>query len=110
MPVASHTLDELSRKYGMPQFVMIDVEGAECMALTCAAQTLQAGADFAVEVHVHHDLGKLGGSVEKLLSFFPTDRFTVTARAEADESFRPLIPSDPLTRDRFFLLAVSKQR
>ena len=69
---------------------------------------LQSGADIAVEVHVNHGLEKLGGSVEELLSFFPADRFIVTARAEADPSFRPLAANDPLTRDRFFLLATRK--
>lgn len=107
MEVASITLDELAQRYGTPSFVMIDVEGAECMVLAKGAQILQSGADFAVEVHVNHGLEKLGGSVETLLSFFPAGRFAVTARAEHDESFRPLEPTDPLTRDRFFLLATT---
>ena len=107
MSVASVTVDELAQRHGMPAFVMIDVEGAECMVLKGGAQALRSGADFAVEVHVNHGLEKLGGSVSELLSFFPADRFTVTARAEHDMSFRPLEPHDPLTRDRFFLLATA---
>jgi FkbM family methyltransferase len=109
MPVASHTLDDLARKYGKPDFVMIDVEGAECMVLAKGARVLESGADFAVEVHVNHGLEKLGGSVDRLLSYFPAGRFTVTARAEADDAFRPLTAGDPLTRDRFFLLATANR-
>jgi FkbM family methyltransferase len=108
MSVACLTLDELARRHGAPAFVMIDVEGAECKVLKGGAHVLQSGADFAVEVHVKHGLEKLGGSVQQLLSFFPADRFVVTARAEADSTFRPLIPDDPLTRDRFFLLATAR--
>jgi FkbM family methyltransferase len=108
MSVASVTLDELAQRYGMPAFVMIDVEGAECMVLTGGGHVLRSGADFAVEVHVNFGLEKLGGSVAGLLSFFPADRFTVTARAEHDLSFRPLTANDPLTRDRFFLLATAR--
>ena len=108
MSVACVTLDELAARHGLPAFVMIDVEGAECKVLQGGARVLQCGADFAVEVHVNHGLEKLGGSVDELLSFFPADRFTVTARAEADVSFRPLTQHGPLRRDRFFLLATAR--
>jgi FkbM family methyltransferase len=110
MSVASVTLDELAQRHTMPAFVMIDVEGAECMVLKGGTNVLQSGADFAVEVHVNVGLEKLGGSVDQLLSFFPADRFTVTARAEHDTSFRPLTKNDPLTRDRFFLLATARSK
>jgi FkbM family methyltransferase len=108
MSVTSVTLDELAERYGMPGFVMIDVEGAECMVLQSGAKVLGSGADFAVEVHVGYGLEKLGGSVEELLAFFPANQFVVTARAERDDSFRPLAAADPLTRDRFFLLATAR--
>jgi FkbM family methyltransferase len=108
--VESVTLDDLAEKYGMPALVFIDVEGAECMVLENGARVLESGADFAVEVHVGFGLEKLGGSVDRLLSFFPAEWFAVTARAEHDTSYRPLTTNDSLTNDRFFLLAVSKRR
>ena len=107
MTVTSVTLDELAQRHGMPDFVMIDVEGAECKVLSGGARVVQSGADFAVEVHVNYGLEKLGGSVEQLLSFFPAGRFTVSARAESDAVFRTLTANDPLTHDRFFLLATA---
>jgi FkbM family methyltransferase len=107
MSVACVTLDELAQRHGMPDFVMIDVEGAECKVLEKGEQVLRSGVDFAVEVHVNFGLEKLGGSVDELLSFFPAGRFVVTARAEADASFRPLAAGDRLMRERFFLLATA---
>jgi FkbM family methyltransferase len=108
--VVSATLDDLAETYGIPALVFVDVEGAECMVLEKGARVLESGADFAVEVHVGFGLEKLGGSVDRLLSFFPAERFEVTARAEQDTSYRPLTTNDSLTNDRFFLLAVSKRR
>jgi FkbM family methyltransferase len=110
MSVACFTLDELAQRHGMPNFVMIDVEGAECKVLKGGGHVLRSGADIAVEVHVNFGLEKLGGSVDELLSFFPADRFDVTARAESDQSFRPLATDDPLRRDRFFLLATARDK
>jgi hypothetical protein len=50
-------------------------------------------------------LEKLGGSVQQVLSHFPPDQFTVLGRAEADNTFRPFSVDEPLTQDRFFILA-----
>lgn len=108
MRVSSVTLDQLADRFGVPRVVVLDVEGAECMVLDKGAQVLNSGADFVVEVHVNCGLEKLGGSVERLLAFFPQDRFLVSARAEGDTSFRLLTADDPITRDRFFLLARRK--
>jgi FkbM family methyltransferase len=109
MSVACVTLNELAQRHGTPDFVMIDVEGAECKVLKGGSRVIQSGVDFAVEVHVNHGLEKLGGSVAELLSFFPASVYDVTVRAEADVVFRPLNRPDPLTRDRFFLLARARK-
>ncbi|AWM40355.1 Protein-L-isoaspartate O-methyltransferase [Gemmata obscuriglobus] len=107
-PVEALTIDGLADRYGPPDVVFLDIEGAELMALAGAPRTLASGADFFVEVHVGCGLEQLGGSAEKVLSYFPADRFTVVARAEADESFRPLRPNDELTKDRFFFVATAR--
>lgn len=103
--VPAVTLDELGARYGMPDVVFLDIEGAECLALQGAAQVLDAGPDLFVEVHVGCGLEKLGGSVAQVLAFFPESRFALLARAEDDKAFRPLTADDPLLSDRFFLLA-----
>ena len=107
MTVVSTTVDELAARFGMPDLVMIDAEGAECLILAGARRVLASKADFAVEVHVGCGLEKLGGSVERVLAAFPTNRYSVLGRSEADETFRPVSKDDPLTRDRFFLLALA---
>jgi FkbM family methyltransferase len=108
--VPATTLDELARRYGAPAVVFLDVEGAEGLALAGARETVALGADFCVEVHVGCGLEKLGGSVDLVLACFPEDRFTRLVRAEADSTFRPLVADDPLLRDRFFLLGLSRLR
>ena len=108
MTVRSTTLDDLAARFGMPDLVMIDTEGAECLVLAGGRRVIAAQRDFAVEVHVGHGLEKLGGSVDRLLDYFPPDRFKLLGRAEADETFRPLTKDDPLTRDRFFILALAR--
>jgi len=105
MKVVSVTLDDLAEQHGMPGLVTVDVEGAECLVLEGGRRVLASGADFAVEVHVNAGLEKLGGSVERLLAFFPPSRFALSVRAEGDEVFRSLANGDPLLQDRFFLLA-----
>ena len=109
MTVRAITLDNIADEFGLPDVVMIDVEGAECMVLSRGQRVLTGGADFAVEVHVGCGLEKLGGSVAQLLSNFPRSRFTLLARREGDEQFRPLQDGDPLTQDRFFLMALTNR-
>lgn len=104
--VASTTIDELAARFGVPDVLFLDVEGAECSALAGASTVLARFPDVFVEVHVGHGLETLGGSVEEVFSYFAAERYTLLGRAENDEHFRPLTGSaDPLTRDRFFLLA-----
>jgi len=103
--VEAVTIDGLADRFGMPDVVFIDVEGAEFLALAGASRVIASGADFFVEVHVGCGLEKLGGSLDEVLSHFPEDRFSLLARASADAEFRPLARIDRLTRDRFFLIA-----
>lgn len=107
--VPAVTVDGLAERFGVPDVVFLDVEGAECLALSAASRVLACGADFFVEVHVGCGLEKLGGSVQRILSFFPDDRFERSARGEADPGFRPLHDDDTLTGDRFFLLALRRE-
>jgi FkbM family methyltransferase len=103
--VRSLTIDGIAEAFGMPDVVFLDVEGAECMALDGASAVLARGPAFLIEVHVRCGLEKLGGSVGRLLDYFPPDRFSLLARGEAETSFHPFSRCDPLTFGRFFLFA-----
>jgi FkbM family methyltransferase len=103
------TIDELAVRFGPPDVLFIDVEGCECRALAGASAVLLARPDVFVEVHVGCGLEKFGGSVADVCAFFPEEHYQLFGRAEQDADFRPLVPTDVLTRDRFFLLALAKR-
>ncbi|MBA4018993.1 MAG: hypothetical protein C0483_17630 [Pirellula sp.] len=103
--VESVTIDTLAQRFGMPDVVFLDVEGAESMALAGAQEVLASGADFFVEVHVGCGLEQLGSGVAQLLASFPHDRYTFLVRGSDEGSFRPAASNDEVFRERFFLLA-----
>ncbi len=52
LTVPTATLDELATKWGIPDVVKIDIEGAEVLALRGAAELLKAGkTQWLIEVH-----------------------------------------------------------
>jgi FkbM family methyltransferase len=108
MFVTAVTLDDLADRFGQPDVVFIDVEGAEGAALSGASRVLRGPTDFFVEVHAGCGLERLGGSVAETLSFFPRERFLTLARADEDTTFRPLDGQGPRTHARFFLLALQR--
>jgi FkbM family methyltransferase len=95
------TIDELAERYGMPDAVLLDVEGAEMLALSGATQTIRRGADFVVEIHAGCGLEELGGEATDVLEAFPSYRLLVSA---GDEPGDWRIPTTPIT-ERTFLLA-----
>lgn len=101
------TIDDLASRFGTPDVVFIDVEGAEHQALAGATAVLASGGDFVVELHVGCGLEALGGSVDDVLAHFPADRYSLFIRAERDDAFQAFSPGTPLLQDRCFLLAVS---
>ena len=106
--VEAVTIDQLTERYGSPDVLFIDIEGAEHLALAGAKKTLESNLDCFIEVHVGYGLEKLGGSIEKILSYFPENCYELLVRSEEMDSFRPLRAKDELFEDRFFLLALSR--
>jgi hypothetical protein len=106
------TTDRLSSEYGAPDVVVVDVEGFEARVLAGSHQTVRIERpDFLIEVHVGCGLEDVGGTVEEVLSFFQERDYRLYGAADAPDHryrFEPLDPQSPVTRDRFFLLAVSK--
>jgi FkbM family methyltransferase len=108
--VEAITLDSLAERFGLPDVVFLDIEGAEYLALLGGPRVLASDADFFVEVHVGCGLERMGGSAAAVLEQFPQERYERLVRAEADPAFRPLIQDDPLTQNRFFLVARARSQ
>lgn len=106
--VTAFSVDDLAREYGTPQVLFIDVEGYECHVLRGAGSTLAHRLDCFVEVHVGHGLERLGGSVEEVLSFFPESAYDRFVSSEASPEPVSLGSGSMMTRDRFFLTALSR--
>lgn len=106
--VKAVTLDGLAKRFGMPDVVFLDVEGAEYLALLGASEVLRSNADFFIEVHVGCGLERLDGSVEKIMRHFPLDRYNILARSNHENNFRVIHENDPITQERFFLLALHR--
>ena len=112
--VPARTIDDLMDEYGHPAILFIDIEGFECEALRGATRTLSIGSDCFVEVHGGVGLEKYGGSVAKVLSFFPADDYALFFANEEGAEFSPLTDrihvAERLQGKRWFLVATSKRR
>ncbi len=64
--------------------------------------------DCFVEVHTKIGLEKLGGSVEKLVSYFPRSCYQLLACDERDSTFRKITSLGHLPKRRFFLVALAR--
>jgi FkbM family methyltransferase len=101
--VPAVSIDGLTRKFGTPNLVFIDVEGYEGEVLRGAQETLANGTtSFAVEVHA--TIGDYGDSPAGIVECFRDfDRYV------AKEDDEPLLQLDgPPPSGRFFLVAMPR--
>lgn len=98
--VPAITIDELCVRFGVPDLVVLDLEGHEGVALRAAKRASQAA--WVIEVHV----GQLEGDVEARDII---ERFQGWSRwIGGDEGFNPFTGKVP--DERFFLIAVPPER
>lgn len=103
--VAAVTVDELARRYGAPDLVLVDVEGYEAQVLRGASETLaQRACSFLVEIH--ETLADFGGSPQGIVELF--DEFTCFVTSSDNEPPCPLRAELPV--GRFFLIALAPAR
>ncbi len=102
--VKTVTIDALTAQHGVPDIVLLDIEGFEANALAGAVLTLAAGADFIIEVHEgcglqHH------ATKERVLSFFPPNRYNCFISFPEGSNFHPYSAGAALPLGRFWLIA-----
>jgi FkbM family methyltransferase len=107
--VCSISIDGLTKRFGSPSIVYIDVEGYEYNALKGAKKTLQLEADWCIEVHVKNGLETFNGSVKKILSCFPKSRFNFYIAPATDRcNFVQFNYKNKLIKNRFYLIAINR--
>jgi FkbM family methyltransferase len=107
--VPAITIDGLAAEKGTPQLLYIDVEGFECEVLKGAQETLHlCRPDCYVEVHLQMGLERFGGSVEKVLSFFPRNQYDLFFNCGDGTAYQPVGDPSDLPKKRFYLAALSR--
>ncbi|UDF03396.1 FkbM family methyltransferase [Asticcacaulis sp. AND118] len=103
------TINALIEHYGHPDVIMLDVEGAEFLALEGASKAFEKPIDFYVEIHQTTGLETMGGSVQQVLSYFPEDRFDMTIRTGWDDAFRARRLDEDFSQfGHFWIVATAK--
>jgi len=106
--VPSISVDELTRRYGPPDVLFIDVEGFESKVMKGATDTLsQHRPDCFFEMHVGCGLEKFGGSVKSITDPLHALGYHLWMNGPGLDTFIPFSESAALVRERFFLIATT---
>jgi len=106
--VPSISVDELTRRFGAPDVLFIDVEGFEAKALTGGTETLERHRpDIFIEMHAGCGLEKFGGSVQSITDRLQTLGYQLSMSDPESDIFVPFSAQSSLVRQRFFLIATS---
>jgi hypothetical protein len=107
--VPAITVDELTQRHGLPNVLLIDVEGHECHALRGASQTMAHKPDCCVEVHAGCGLELAGGSLAELFGYFPATEYELFAWREGEVAPAPITNLEACPSGRFFLAALARR-
>jgi len=106
--VDSVTVDELTRRYGAPDVLFVDVEGFELKVLRGAIDTLSRyRPDCFVEMHVGWGLEKFGGSVKSIAGTFEELGYDLWMSGPEPVTFVPFSEQSAIVKARFFLIAIA---
>ncbi len=106
--VPSVTVDELTRRYGPPDVLFVDVEGFESKVMRGAIDTLSRyRPDCFFEMHVGCGLEKFGGSVKSITDSLHGLGYHLWMSGGEHDSFVPFSEQSPLVEARFFLIATT---
>jgi FkbM family methyltransferase len=106
--VPSISVDELTRRYGPPDVLFVDVEGFESKVLRGADATLSRyRPDCFFEMHVGCGLEKFGGSVKFFIDSLHAFGYQLWMSGPGFDTFIPFSERSPLVETRFFLIATT---
>lgn len=107
--IPSISVDELTRRYGPPDVLFVDVEGFESRVMRGASDTLSRyRPDCFFEMHVGCGLEKFGGSVKSITDSLEALGYDLRMSGPGVDSFIPFSASADLVRARFFLIATTR--
>ena len=108
--IESVTVDELTQIYGQPSVLYIDVEGYEYRVLRGARKTIRKYTpDCCIEVHVNQGLENFDGTIEKIVSFFPQNQYSLFMAPAIDKChFTRFRYRSKITNNRFYLVTVAR--
>lgn len=105
--VPSVTVDELTRMYGAPDVLFVDVEGFESKVLRGGGETLSHHRpDCFVEMHVGCGLEKFGGSAKSIADSLRDLGYDLWMSGPTHDTFVPYACDSSLVASRFFLIAI----
>jgi FkbM family methyltransferase len=106
--VPSISVDELTRRYGPPDVLFVDVEGFESKVLRGAVATLSRySPDCFFEMHVGCGLEKFGGSVKSFIDSLHGYGYQLWMSGPGLDTFIPFSERSSLVEARFFLIATA---
>jgi FkbM family methyltransferase len=108
--VPSLSIDELTRRHGVPDVVYMDIEGFEIEALKGAVDTLDQNTTWFIELHGDDVLAQHGARNADVLRFFPADRFTAFVCTNEHGEFQRFRNSGTLPGTRCFTVFVPPHR
>ena len=106
LAVPSVSVDELTRRFGIPDVLFIDVEGFEAKVLRGGSETLtRHRPDCFIEMHAGCGLEKFGGSVTSITDTLQKLGYDLSVSDPAICTFVPFSAQSPIVKQRFFLIA-----
>jgi FkbM family methyltransferase len=102
----AYSVDDLAGKFGVPDVIMVDVEGYELKVLQGATRTLAAKPDWYVEVHSGLGLESAGGTPEQIVELFRNLGYAVYIQDDIHYRF-PFRPLDTIPHHWFQLVATA---
>ncbi len=108
--VPSLSVDELTRRHGVPDVVYMDIEGFEIQGLEGATDTIAQHATWFIELHGDDILSRYGARNSDVLHYFDPAVYTAFVCPDEQGEFRRLSETGSLPTQRCFAVFVPPRR